>query len=326
MGCYAGLRGRSWMNEKGKVESNADPMQERLQHYENYFRYGGNIMFRLDSTRPRSWVIRFGQFTLTELLVVMAILSILIALLTTSLRNLIEKTRTFQCSHQLKGLSFAMSVYTGDHQYYPPGWYNDYNGGIWSWDDYLGYGGYDGRKNIPKSAYDYGWIRMWDYATNGIPKSETERLHQYRCPTQSGWGDWGIGTYWERTYAMAEGGINSWAWVEWKGRQYHPPYGLSGGQIPWSRKADSIPAPSSTLMLCEQKANPGDIKLGNLQGAVIGNPSQHNRNGYFRPFHLDRWNYLFIDGSLRTLYPAETIKNAGNYPGYMWSVDPNDDK
>ncbi|HXK36020.1 MAG TPA: DUF1559 domain-containing protein [Candidatus Paceibacterota bacterium] len=54
-------------------------------------------------------------FTLMELLVVVAIISLLLSLLVPSLRKARSVARRVVCSHNLKQIELAVSMYTGDH-------------------------------------------------------------------------------------------------------------------------------------------------------------------------------------------------------------------
>lgn len=59
-------------------------------------------------------------FTLTELLIVVAILAILMSLLSPSLKRAIESARAVQCGQQLKSIGIAFAVYAEDNEdFYP---------------------------------------------------------------------------------------------------------------------------------------------------------------------------------------------------------------
>ena len=80
--------------------------------------------------RMRAW----STFTLVEMLVVIAIISILLALLLPGLRNSLEQARTLSCLNNLKQIGSAHQMYVDDHAPWicPAQWRNQANwSGIW---------------------------------------------------------------------------------------------------------------------------------------------------------------------------------------------------
>ncbi len=69
-------------------------------------------------------------FTLIELLVVIAIIAILVALLLPALKNAKEQARRIACLSQIKQLTLATIVYSGDCDGWLPG---SHNAGTWNW-------------------------------------------------------------------------------------------------------------------------------------------------------------------------------------------------
>lgn len=60
------------------------------------------------------------SFSLTELLVVIALLAILMSLVSPSLRRALESAKAVQCGNQLKSIGVAFALYAGDNNdYYP---------------------------------------------------------------------------------------------------------------------------------------------------------------------------------------------------------------
>jgi prepilin-type N-terminal cleavage/methylation domain-containing protein len=72
-------------------------------------------------------------FTLVEMLVVIAVLSILMMLLQPALRNVLQKTTGLSCLNNLKKIATATFTYAGDHNNYIPG--RDYKG-LFHWQSY----------------------------------------------------------------------------------------------------------------------------------------------------------------------------------------------
>lgn len=73
-------------------------------------------------TGPRVWPSRAGKaFTLVELLVVVAIISLLLMLLTPMLQNAYRQTRTAVCGSNLHQIGVALHSYTAKCGWYPVG-------------------------------------------------------------------------------------------------------------------------------------------------------------------------------------------------------------
>jgi prepilin-type processing-associated H-X9-DG protein len=76
---------------------------------------------RNNSEDPRR-SLRAGAFTLVELLVVIGIIALLISVLLPALNKARESATAVTCSNQLRQLSLAFIMYTGEnHGYFPPG-------------------------------------------------------------------------------------------------------------------------------------------------------------------------------------------------------------
>lgn len=72
------------------------------------------------------------NFTIIELLIVVAIMVVLFSLLQPSLSHFFEKSRLVQCSSNLKTQSIAVTYYQEDHVYFPFG--HDWFGGRYDWE------------------------------------------------------------------------------------------------------------------------------------------------------------------------------------------------
>jgi prepilin-type processing-associated H-X9-DG protein/prepilin-type N-terminal cleavage/methylation domain-containing protein len=76
------------------------------------------------------------SFTLIELLTVIAIISILAALLFPSISTAKQRAHCIQCMSNLKQIGLAMAMYGDDHGVYPWGWYSNPPNDM-SWSVYL---------------------------------------------------------------------------------------------------------------------------------------------------------------------------------------------
>lgn len=90
------------------------------------------------------------KFTLIELLVVIAIIAILAAMLLPALAAARAAGQKASCINNLKQIGIGMSSYANDFEsYLPAGFFETGSNLGLSYDDFLGAGGYDGRKKIP---------------------------------------------------------------------------------------------------------------------------------------------------------------------------------
>lgn len=108
---------------------------------------------------------RKSGFTLIEMLVVIAIISILAAMMSPSLMKALGAARLVACTNNLKQVGTAMSIYAGDYVFYPAAWPRgegvgmDYNQHWWYY------------RLLPYTGQDRA-IKNWDDAaavrTSGI--------------------------------------------------------------------------------------------------------------------------------------------------------------
>lgn len=256
-------------------------------------------------------------FTLVELLVVVAIISLLLVMLVPSFKRARDISKMVVCATNQRTLGVALLGYAGDNgRAYPyasksfpkeSAPYTPQKSGksecVITWDDLLGGGGYDGR-NLSRAVMLERWFQVEDK-----PKVFAFRANAaYQCPA------YGTGPS-RRTY-----GINGGAWGQppssaggW-GPQADAVWGIStcyvadNHEYSLSVHLNDVPRPASTIAIGESYVD----KLGsNIKEAMVTSPYQQEGMGfspYTPPFHDNRtkWNYLLCDGHVELLNPDAT--------------------
>lgn len=152
--------------------------------------------------------------------------------------------------------------------------------------------------------YDPGSIR-WDM----VLQTYTKNTQIFGCPSD----DYNVAGSKKRSYAMTRLGAS----------------GL-GMAVSDGRQLATIPDTSQTLLLVELPSN----ALFGGGGYVADSPGAGNTplGGTCTaqicrklPLHFDGWNYLFVDGHVKWLYPVATVgKGNLNSPKGLWTVTEND--
>lgn len=271
---------------------------------------------------------RNSAFSLVELLIVAAIFALLAALLQSALRKTLAQASSVACTNNIKQLALYNHQHLGDYNAYPAAsmatpdkpshWAN-----FWTYDEALGE--YDGRS----MTYSDDTIRYGNAGEEDYP--------EYRCPMEE---DRGWENAYRRSYAMNTGGRdfskrNTRDY--WLGATTH--YDGSQGQFKYGES--DIADPAGTLLMTElRKDNPGEaydkqnIMGGGQNGmfSFVMTPNDQQNKGFANePWHEGRWNYLFCDGHVESLYPIETLGPKGIYSLHghdvasgIWTRKPGD--
>lgn len=270
-------------------------------------------------------------FTLIELLVVIAILAILAGLLLPTIGMVREQARTTSCKNNLRQIVTCMYSYMGDNeQLLPTGWTTAT--GYVSWDDLLS--DYDGRE-LPMGTGSSGMHKNATRLTvNSSDPRALKTFRVYVCPSESARypGDPKNTPPLEtsrflRTYAMNRG----WDGVTGTGRDHRIRgiYAQNTTGSDWAAPMASIRQPSRTILLAEMRYiwnrlgselgnhvdNPNSTGDANTPAGLIGQVFLSGGIGNTGPLHRGKWNYLFVDGHVETLTPAQTVSPGTNLTG-----------
>lgn len=268
-------------------------------------------------------------FTLIELLVVIAVIALLAAILFPVFARARENARRTSCQSNMKQIGLGMTMYAQDYdETYPRAyWYGPSNATKGSWESqikpYLGVSmpqfKREGLLNCPSDAQ----------FRNGVV------ARSYALTAQAGSGSsWDSGTPCKITSI----GDNSGGFAGPTAQDDDLGYCYSRG-----RKLSEFPDTAGTLQLAEMPSgsnymnnphtsivmspvtNSGQIKSN--CGVTLGVPTCGQDNGVdvTTPYHLEGWNYLFVDGHVKW-YRPETTKGTGTIgtPKGMWTIAAGD--
>ena len=279
-------------------------------------------------------------FTLSDLLIVIAIIAILAALLLPALQSAKRTAYTAGCASNMKQLMVCALEYVGDTQYVTPAKSGGGNNDS-LWERLV-------LKYTPMSNLDVGW--------KGVPnckgKDEFTSIKLFQCPADK-YPRNSVGSGMPiRTYAMNHSPGGSTTNDEKVGDKI-------GGQSICNDSNDGmgfwvglkyakIPMPSRMIYFVEYVPSATHSR-SNRTGffsawwSSISCPSQQSEawggdesasgsSSYDKAtttLHSNMWNYAFADGHVKVMYPRNTIRkdqglsrwNAGNY----WSMRLDDD-
>ncbi|RMD75123.1 MAG: prepilin-type N-terminal cleavage/methylation domain-containing protein [Lentisphaerae bacterium] len=254
-----------------------------------------------------------AQFSLLELLIVIAIIAILAALLLPALQTARATAKSIACVSNEKQLGLAFMAYTGDNEGYLPAPPSVQT----TWDDLLN--DYDGR-GLSSAELEEEWAFRFSKWGN--------RHALYRCPTDpASYPDPSGIERCARSYAVNGGVPDAYNWPPVRGAimsGWWTAHGIK--EQPWSMKASRINEPASAILMTETDDN-GDGNppfIGHNNKSVV--KPQEIKNNVLIPNNLKKHtryyvsNYLFCDGHVASLPFQDT---AGNSEKDLWS-DPSD--
>ena len=229
------------------------------------------------------------QFTLLELLIVVAVIAFLVSLLLPSLKKARKAANTAVCMSNLSQLGKALSGYLVDNNnFYPYTRIKGDTSDMISWDDLIS--GYDGRERMTLS-------QMKDYMSDFDQENPL-----YLCPEDSNprRHEW----IRRRSYGISMYKTN------WRGENLTR--GISGGindGTDLSRQLTTINYSSETILLSDLFH--WDNRMGSHWGSV--NASHHleiltaNKPSNGPVPHTKKFNYLFTDGHVEAMNYYKTL-------------------
>jgi general secretion pathway protein G len=236
-------------------------------------------------------------FTLTELLVSIAVIALLAAILVPAAHRVVATAGQAKCAANLRQIGVALSSYASDHSLVLPyGYWVSPAGDRKSWDllisDYL---------DLRQSGRWLESAEVMHCPADDIPP--LPQADNYR-----------------RTYAMARGSNG---------------FGITANGVPTAYegiRVTSVPSPGDTIIITEFSSgvaigDPVDNIVGLPACCVVDSPSiQLSRgNGSPNGLHQGKMNYLFADGHVASLDPQDTIGTGSmGSPKGMWTLTPND--
>ncbi len=243
-------------------------------------------------------------FSLVELTIILAILSVLCSLLMPSLNKVMDNQYTILCANNLKGINLALEGFLNDNddQYPMP------DDEMVTWDDHLGT--YDGRNKAPKLNQH---PETYGFDVNKYPPGTFEIYHCPKDPAHSTTNNRATRSYTanesqpHNIISEKKRGIMSDV-NEWRDRNNKP-------KKRWSMHRFMVNQPSATIALTEISPYKGrDHDLGNnSEDTVI--PSRVRESFWDRGIFKHggeafMQNYLMVDGCIKTLNIKDTFGDA----------------
>ena len=242
-------------------------------------------------------------FTLIELLVVIAIIAILAAILFPVFARARENARRSSCQSNQKQIGLAFVQYSQDYdERYPAATNGTTNAGD--------------QEGFDKRLQPYLGQQV------GGPSAGI-----FLCPSDYLVRDSGKDP---RSYVMPSPGTNSGGSAA--NGMAGSNVGVGADRPNVGRALAEVPVPAETLILVEMPHKRSNF--GSPERAVCYGPYDTSNNQYqasttgnnvSQPIHFDGWNYLFVDGHVKFLRPANTIGTGTlAVPRGMWTIAEGD--
>jgi len=219
--------------------------------------------------RTAGTIMKIRGFTLIELIVVIAVITVLMAVMVPVLSQAREQGRSTVCLNNLRQMAIAAEVYaSGNDGSYPPAYYNQMD-----------------EEQFVSWCWDFTTVRRWDddgVVTEVRPgllwgSTGAERVHQ--CPSFRGDDNWFADPYTGYNYNTSYIGCDA--------REYPPA----------SAKVTEVANPAGTALFGDGQWSQGANKF---MRAPWSNPREAGFSGRYAGTqgyrHLGRTNVAFCDG------------------------------
>lgn len=242
-------------------------------------------------------------FTLTELLIVIAVIAILAGLLLPAIKMVRSSAKSSQCSSNLRQIMAGILSYANDNRgSYPAGQWGASSNQYLSWDDQLA--SYDSRDQLAATATGSGndLFHQWLQIDSTAPSS-FRYYAMYTCPLETTLMKNNGNSLWARSYAWPTGyqgtgrgrAVSLAAWQATSGSVYPGLYfpvdapsggGYAGANTPyamdWTAKTIQVTNPAGKILLAEIRLYNDRGHLGGPWGVVVDGVGTQP-NGQLRP-------------------------------------------
>ena len=231
-------------------------------------------------------------FSLTELLVVVAIIALLAALLLPGLSKAKSQAQSARCQSNLRQLNLALLGYAHDNRDYDP---PRHSIPYWTQPLFPYYGATEAVLKCPadsRAPTQIPWPPNVSKPSSGQLPYDADGSH--RSYLANGWNDYFKETLSPEAMARFQIILN-----------------ITPTQFTWeySVRLGAIPNPPDTITFGEKKSTSAQAYMDFLQGQAGGddiNEVEHGRHGRGGP-RTGRSNFGFVDGSVRSLRYGQSI-------------------